>query len=82
MLPSEWIETGHARFKRYVERKGWDANGWVDSRSLVEMATAYAVVKALMPLRIVVSLWGAPWFARLAVTPVVGLFGRLKGVRK
>ncbi|KAJ6256673.1 hypothetical protein Dda_8538 [Drechslerella dactyloides] len=78
LLPAEWVETGHARFKRYVERKGWDAKGWIDSRGLVELAAAYAVVKALMPVRVLVSLWGAPWFARVAVAPVVRLFGRFR----
>jgi len=39
-------------------------------RLVVETATAWAIVKALMPLRIVVRVWGAPWFARVAVMPV------------
>ncbi|EXJ91582.1 hypothetical protein A1O3_00130 [Capronia epimyces CBS 606.96] len=41
------------------------ATSWV-----VEFATAYAIVKVLLPLRLFVSVWGAPWFARLVVIPV------------
>jgi hypothetical protein len=37
---------------------------------VVEFATAYAIVKVLLPLRLVVSVWGAPWFARLVVIPI------------
>ncbi|KAF1997046.1 hypothetical protein P154DRAFT_556022 [Amniculicola lignicola CBS 123094] len=52
-------------------------------RVVVEFATAYAVTKVLLPVRIVLSVWGTPWFARTAVIPVMGrvkrLFGRGKG---
>ncbi|KAF8850495.1 hypothetical protein BDZ45DRAFT_542450, partial [Acephala macrosclerotiorum] len=37
------------------------------SRILVEVATAYAITKVLLPVRIVVSVWGTPWFARVVV---------------
>lgn len=45
--------------------RGEDATRWV-----VEFATAYAVVKVLLPFRILISVWGSPWFARLAVIPI------------
>ncbi|KAK0720392.1 hypothetical protein B0H67DRAFT_575991 [Lasiosphaeris hirsuta] len=32
---------------------------------VVEVALAYAVTKALLPLRIVASVWATPWFARV-----------------
>lgn len=32
---------------------------------LLEAALAYAVTKALLPLRIVASVWATPWFARV-----------------
>ncbi|PSN74530.1 hypothetical protein BS50DRAFT_567353 [Corynespora cassiicola Philippines] len=51
-------------------------------RLVVEFATAYAVTKMLLPLRIVLSVWGTPWFARRTVVPlgrfIRGLFGRGK----
>jgi Hypothetical protein FLILHELTA len=57
------------------------SDSWKSGRSgvrwVVEFATAYAVVKALLPLRIMISVWGAPWFARWTVTPVKKAFGRL-----
>lgn len=53
---------------------------------MVEFATAYAVTKALLPVRLVGSVWATPWFARVVVVPVargVGrLFGRGGGVKK
>jgi len=45
--------------------RGEDATRWV-----VEFATAYALVKVLLPLRILLSVWGSPWFARFAVIPI------------
>lgn len=51
-----------------------------DIGGLKRVATAWAVVKALLPLRIGLSLWATPWFARVAVVPVLGLFRRAKKV--
>lgn len=45
-------------------------------RLILEFATAYAITKAMMPVRIVLSVWATPWFARA----VLGPLGR--GVRK
>jgi len=39
-------------------------------RVIVEFATAYAVTKAFLPLRIVGSVWATPWFARSVVVPM------------
>ncbi|KAL2424510.1 hypothetical protein ABEF95_011235 [Exophiala dermatitidis] len=47
----------------------WFNRGEDTTRWVVEFATAYAVVKVLLPLRLVISVWGAPWFNRLAVIP-------------
>jgi hypothetical protein len=49
------------------------------ARVVVEFATAYAITKMLLPLRIVFSVWGTPWFARMAVIPVMGLVKRMFG---
>jgi hypothetical protein len=46
-------------------------------RVIVEFATAYAVTKVLLPIRIVASVWGTPWFARKAVIPLMGRFKRM-----
>ncbi|RVD88033.1 uncharacterized protein DFL_002232 [Arthrobotrys flagrans] len=74
LLPVEWIETGYTRFKKYIEKKGLE--GWIDGRGVMDLAIAWAVVKALMPVRVLGSVWAAPWFARRVVMPVVGLVGR------
>ena len=57
------------REKRKSAAKWW-VRGESGTRWVVEFATAYAVVKVFLPLRIVVSVWGAPWFARGVVIPV------------
>ncbi|PVI04300.1 hypothetical protein DM02DRAFT_586229 [Periconia macrospinosa] len=61
--------------------KAWNiSEGGV--RVVVEFATAYAVTKVLLPLRIVASVWATPWFARKAVVPLLqrfrGIFTRGK----
>ena len=73
----EQLEGGR---EREEQLKWWnDREGGV--RWVIEFATAYAVVKALLPLRIVLSVWGAPWFARWTVIPVGGAFKRLFAMR-
>lgn len=47
-------------------------------RIVMEVATAYAVTKVLLPVRIVGSVWATPWFARV----VVGRFKRFGGLGK
>ncbi|KAL2845977.1 hypothetical protein BJX68DRAFT_128432 [Aspergillus pseudodeflectus] len=39
-------------------------------RLVLEFATAYAVTKALLPVRIMGSVWATPWFARVVIAPV------------
>ncbi|KAI4252103.1 MAG: hypothetical protein L6R42_008109, partial [Xanthoria sp. 1 TBL-2021] len=45
-------------------------------------ATAWVIVKALLPLRIPLSVWATPWFARVALVPSINvckkLFGKLR----
>lgn len=54
------------------ERKG--------ARLVLEFATAYALTKALLPLRVATSVWATPWFARSVLGPLGKgartLFGR------
>lgn len=46
-------------------------------RIVLEVATAYVITKVLLPARIVVSVWGTPWFAG-----IVGRIVRLGRGRK
>ncbi|KAI9370741.1 hypothetical protein BJX61DRAFT_514257 [Aspergillus egyptiacus] len=76
------FQDGIRRFGRWLRKKGWVED--VDAekvaagtaaetkgvRLVVEFATAYAVTKALLPVRIAASVWATPWFARVVLTPV------------
>ncbi|KAK1599273.1 uncharacterized protein LY79DRAFT_534629 [Colletotrichum navitas] len=48
----------------------WQQDG--KYKVVVEVAMAWAITKALLPARILVSVWGTPWFA--------GVIGRARGV--
>lgn len=50
----------------------WFGRGESGVRIVVELATAYAIVKMLIPFRLVVSVWLTPWFARWTVLPLMG----------
>ncbi|KAH0606323.1 uncharacterized protein H6S33_003984 [Morchella sextelata] len=80
-MPGEWVAAGTEKFGNYVRKKGWESfKGDKGGRLLFEVATAWAVVKALLPLRIGLSLWATPWFARVFVVPVLSVFRRTKKV--
>jgi hypothetical protein len=57
----------------------WWGRGEGGVRLAVEFATAYALTKFLLPVRLVFSVWATPGFARWTVVPVVGRVGRLFG---
>ncbi|KAL9471286.1 hypothetical protein ACSS6W_009227 [Trichoderma asperelloides] len=42
-------------------------NGEQKYTILVEVALAYAITKALLPIRIIGSVWATPWFAKMLV---------------
>ncbi|OHF01786.1 hypothetical protein CORC01_02977 [Colletotrichum orchidophilum] len=48
----------------------WQRDG--KYKVVVEVAMAWAITKALLPARILVSVWGTPWFA--------GMMGRARGM--
>ncbi|KAL4994147.1 hypothetical protein BDV10DRAFT_10286 [Aspergillus recurvatus] len=77
------FEEGTRRFTRWLKKKGWVEDSVdVDNvtagtamekkgvRLILEFATAYAATKALLPLRIVASVWATPWFARTVLGPI------------
>ncbi|KAK5728332.1 hypothetical protein LTR15_001467 [Elasticomyces elasticus] len=89
----KWVAEGTEKFGRYLRRKGWISQADEDKaegrsgkwfgrgeggvRIVVELATAYAITKALLPIRLVLSVWGTPWFARWSVLPVSNLMKRV-----
>ncbi|KAL5047382.1 hypothetical protein BDW71DRAFT_42468 [Aspergillus fruticulosus] len=77
------FEDGTRKFTKWLRKKGWvDDSVDVDEvtagttteekgvRLVLEFATAYAATKALLPLRIVASVWATPWFARTVLDPI------------
>lgn len=67
-------EKGEKEREKDIEER-WHV-GEKGSRILVEVATAYAITKVLLPARIVLSVWGTPWFARAVIGRFYGLFGK------
>ncbi|KAJ5191549.1 uncharacterized protein N7498_010534 [Penicillium cinerascens] len=48
-------------------------------RLVLEFATAYAITKALLPVRLAASVWATPWFARTVLAPTTRLARGLVG---
>lgn len=44
---------------------------------MCRVGTAWAITKALLPLRLVLSVWATPWFARTAVIPITNAVKRV-----
>ncbi|KAG9698298.1 hypothetical protein KCU95_g13410, partial [Aureobasidium melanogenum] len=75
-----WIRDADGEgFEDEKNRKGfakWWPRGEDGVRLLVEVATAYAITKALLPLRLGLSLWLTPSFAKISTLPIKRLFTR------
>ncbi|KAH0288745.1 hypothetical protein M436DRAFT_42883 [Aureobasidium namibiae CBS 147.97] len=69
-----WIRDADGEgFEKDENRKGlakWWPRGEDGVRLLVEVATAYAITKALLPLRLGLSIWFAPSFAKISTLPI------------
>lgn len=69
-----------------LEGGGLDGDNWnvgADGmKILIEVGTAWAVVKILLPVRLVGCVWLTPWFARVVVLPVTRVMGRVAGRSK
>ena len=86
-----WVQVGVEKFGKYLRKKGWLGDegtgkmkwwgrGEGGTRVVVELATAWAITKALLPARLVLSVWATPWFARWTVLPVMS--GLRRGFRR
>ncbi|QKX61276.1 uncharacterized protein TRUGW13939_08424 [Talaromyces rugulosus] len=83
MTKKGWVDSEDAEAAKTASATG--VNG--DNSQLVteqkgvklvfEFAAAYAVTKALLPLRIVASVWATPWFARVFIGPLGRRMGRI-----
>ncbi|KAH7318305.1 hypothetical protein B0I35DRAFT_431766 [Stachybotrys elegans] len=61
------------RTRQAMER--WQ-EGEAKYKILMEVALAYAITKALLPVRIIGSVWAAPWFANRVLLRARSLFTR------
>ena len=83
----KWISTYTEKSGNFLRKRGWIKDekrsgrwfgrGEQGTRLVIEAATAYAIVKALLPLRIAFSIAATPTFARWTVVPFVTLIGRM-----
>ncbi|KAM0794616.1 hypothetical protein BDR22DRAFT_874832 [Usnea florida] len=90
----KWVSDGVEKFGNYFRKKGWLGEedkarrykwwgrGEGGTRLVVEFATAYAITKALLPLRLILSVSATPWFARVAIVPSTSLVRRIFTRRK
>ena len=88
----KWVHQGTEKFGKWAKKRGWITEdersgrwwgrGEGSVRIIVELATAYAVTKALLPLRLVISVWATPWFARWTTLPFLNLLRRAFARRK
>lgn len=81
MLPGEWMVQGVEKGTKLIRHYGINVHGEQFVRLAFEFAAAYASVKVLLPVRIALSVWLTPSFARWTVLPFVGLFKRKKKVK-
>ncbi|KAM3417323.1 hypothetical protein BST61_g5575 [Cercospora zeina] len=85
----KWVSDGVEKFGKWMRKKGWLSDetksgkffgrGEKGTRIVVEFATAYAITKALLPLRLILSVWATPWFAAWTMLPVTNYLSRLLG---
>lgn len=75
-----WVEEGDVSSANDEVQSGELKTERKGTRLVLEFATAYAVTKALLPVRIAASVWATPWFARSVLAPLGKgartLFGR------
>ena len=60
----------HQEEDRIIEEQKYGSG----TRIVIEVATAYAITKVLLPVRILGSVWATPWFART----VLGAFRKFR----
>ncbi|KAI9173109.1 hypothetical protein H9P43_007240 [Blastocladiella emersonii ATCC 22665] len=76
-FPESILEESNARIQRVVKYYNWDVQP--DSRVMLHLVAAYALVKVLLPVRIAASVWMTPGLARVidrTVQPVRAMFRR------
>ncbi|KAF8949105.1 hypothetical protein BGZ47_010608 [Haplosporangium gracile] len=77
-FPEQAIEEGNRFVGRVAKYYGWNLEGADGARTMLNMATSYAFVKALMPLRLALCVWMTPWTATRIVSPAMNFWRRFK----
>ncbi|KAK3845463.1 MAG: hypothetical protein J3R72DRAFT_435845 [Linnemannia gamsii] len=77
-FPEQAIEEGNRFVGRVAKYYGWDMESADGARTMLNMATSYAVVKALMPLRLALCVWMTPWTATRIISPAMNFWRRFK----
>nr|CAG8438477.1 15364_t:CDS:2 [Entrophospora candida]CAG8464390.1 10039_t:CDS:2 [Entrophospora candida] len=77
-FPQQILDEGNRFINRVVTYYGYEPleNG---SKVALNLATSYAIVKSIMPLRIAACVWMTPWAAEKIVSPSISLFRKLIG---
>ncbi|KAL6452338.1 hypothetical protein SBY92_001596 [Candida maltosa Xu316] len=80
-IPTWAIDQG-AKVIDYVLSKmtDWEINSKQKMSMIIEGAYAFSIIKFLLPVRIVVSLYLMPWFAKWFVVPISNIFGNIKKI--
>lgn len=65
--------------RQVVVGGGNGGGGGQGVRIVLELGTAWAVTKALLPVRLAACVWGTPWFARVVCVPVWGVVRKVFG---
>ncbi|KAJ5469947.1 hypothetical protein N7530_007304 [Penicillium desertorum] len=72
-----WVDESDVSTVAEHETTGGKTVDRAGVRLVLEFATAYAITKALLPVRLAASVWATPWFARSIFTPTANLARRL-----
>lgn len=74
-----WVEESDVKTVTEHEVTGVNIKEQAGVRLVLEFATAYAITKALLPVRLAASAWATPWFARTILTPTTNMAKKLFG---
>ncbi|KAI9208433.1 uncharacterized protein BJ171DRAFT_488896 [Polychytrium aggregatum] len=80
-FPEEILAEGNRRMTRLLQLAGAPVSLRDDSQMMLHLVTSYALVKAAMPLRLGLSVFLTPYFARFAVLPLTNAMKRLLPAR-
>ncbi|KAK9495355.1 hypothetical protein V1508DRAFT_395235 [Lipomyces doorenjongii] len=70
-LPEGLMEAGKEFYSKAIPQDSLPEGSESATKLILQGATAFAIVKMILPLRVAFSLLITPWFARLSVIPLV-----------